>query len=105
MTVDALTPDQRQIVELPVTERALVVAGPGTGKTHTLRHRIVHLTETEQVIASDGLVVLSFTNAVVRELRDRLADHPRASAMRPTTIDSLARRVADLRRPSITTAR
>ena len=93
MNSDDLTAEQQLIVELPVTDRALVIAGPGTGKTHTLRLRIVHLTETEQVIGSDELLVLSFTNAVVRELRERLSNHPRASAMRPTTIDSLARRI------------
>lgn len=88
-----LSPEQRAIVELSVEMRALVVAGPGTGKTHTLRHRIMHLAETEQIVASDELLVLSFTNAVVRELRERLADHPRASATRPITIDALARRI------------
>ncbi len=96
MSTADLTPEQRQVVELPVAERALVVAGPGTGKTHTLRHRIVHLAVTEQVIGSDELLVLSFTNAVVRELRERLADEPRASAMRPTTIDALARRIVGM---------
>ncbi|VVO18139.1 ATP-dependent DNA helicase Rep [Pseudomonas fluorescens] len=48
-----------------------VVAGPGTGKTTTLVHRIKHL--LEQGVPASKIVVLTFTNKAAAELIERLA--------------------------------
>lgn len=88
-----LAAEQRSIVRLQADARTFVVAGPGTGKTHTLIHRAVAL--VEHGVAPSEILVLSFTNAVVGELRRRLARNADSIAtyVRPTTIDALAGRI------------
>lgn len=97
----ALTAEQRAIVDLGLDGQTFVVAGPGTGKTHTLIHRAAALLRDD--VAASEILVLSFTNAVVGELRRRLAQLADSDAVgsgadaayvRPTTIDSLAGRIA-----------
>ncbi|HEX8995017.1 MAG TPA: UvrD-helicase domain-containing protein [Ktedonobacterales bacterium] len=51
---------------------ALVVAGPGTGKTATLVGRVAHLTE-ERSIPPEKALALTFSNRAAGELRERLA--------------------------------
>lgn len=69
-----LTPEQRAIVELPADARTLVTAGAGTGKTFCLIHRLAYLIEDEGLEAADVLV-LSFSRAAVKEVKDRLVAH------------------------------
>ena len=69
--LEGLDPDQRaaaEILEGPV----LIEAGPGSGKTRTLTHRIAHLVAARGVPAESCLVI-AFTRRAVRELRERLA--------------------------------
>ncbi|MGA6167997.1 UvrD-helicase domain-containing protein [Amycolatopsis magusensis] len=89
-TRTVLTPAQRSVVELPWDAKVLVTAGAGTGKTTTLVHRLEHLTREEELEAADVLV-LSFSRAAVRELRERL-DHSATTArrVRAQTFDSWA---------------
>ncbi|HET9289440.1 MAG TPA: UvrD-helicase domain-containing protein, partial [Actinomycetes bacterium] len=49
----------------------LVVAGPGTGKTRTLTHRLAHLIE-ERGMAAERCLAISFTRRACGELRERL---------------------------------
>jgi hypothetical protein len=88
-----VTEEQRRVVDLPVDARTFVVAGPGTGKTHVLVHRLAHL--ATQGVAASEVLVLTFTNAVVGELRRRLAEHKASDVayVRPITIDSFAGRM------------
>jgi DNA helicase II / ATP-dependent DNA helicase PcrA len=51
---------------------ALIIAGPGTGKTSTLVGRVAYLVE-EQGISPDAILALTFSNKAAREMRDRLA--------------------------------
>ncbi len=48
----------------------LVLAGPGTGKTHTLMGRVRHL--LEQGADPARMLILTFTRKAARELKDRL---------------------------------
>ncbi|MGZ3676818.1 MAG: ATP-dependent helicase, partial [Ktedonobacterales bacterium] len=50
---------------------ALVVAGPGTGKTSTLVGRVMHLVQ-EQGVAANTILALTFSNKAAREMRERL---------------------------------
>ena len=48
----------------------LIVAGPGTGKTHTLTHRMAFLARHE--IPTDQMLAVTFTNKAAGELKSRL---------------------------------
>jgi DNA helicase-2/ATP-dependent DNA helicase PcrA len=48
----------------------LIVAGPGTGKTHTLTHRILHF--IPQLQADQKILAITFTNKAAGEMRERL---------------------------------
>ncbi|SAL80720.1 UvrD-helicase domain-containing protein [Caballeronia telluris] len=64
------SPDQKSAAEAP--ERFVnVVAGPGTGKTTTLVHRVKYLIEQRNVDPS-RILVLTFTNKAAFELIERL---------------------------------
>jgi ATP-dependent DNA helicase RecQ len=87
----SLSPVQRRIVEAPLDRNMLVVAGPGSGKTRIIVHRIAYLTKVLRVPPRKILAVAFNRNAVV-ELRRRLRDllGRSASAIRVHTYHSLA---------------
>ncbi|AYY11697.1 AAA family ATPase [Actinobacteria bacterium YIM 96077] len=49
----------------------LIIAGPGTGKTRTLTHRIAHLL-TEQGVPARQCLAITFTRRAAKEMTDRL---------------------------------
>ncbi len=49
----------------------LIIAGPGTGKTRTLTHRIVNLIQDHQADPR-GCLAITFTNRAAQELKERL---------------------------------
>lgn len=68
--LDRLDPEQRRAAEL--TEGPLrITAGPGTGKTRTLTHRIAHLI-AHNGVAPNACLALTFTNRAADEMRERL---------------------------------
>ncbi len=68
--LEKLNPQQREAVE-KIFGPVLVIAGPGTGKTHLLTTRISHiLCETDTL--PENILCLTFTNAAAIEMRDRL---------------------------------
>ena len=90
--MDELTAERKAIVVRPVSSQTVVVAGPGTGKTHVLAARVQALLDCGAVDDPQDVLVLSFTRAAVSELRRRLGDHAVARFVRPSTIDAYARR-------------
>src|SRR5436309_949402 len=70
---EALTQDQLTATQALVDSKLLVLAGAGTGKTHVLVERIRHLVDSGDLAPGRELLVLSFTRAVVAELKRRLA--------------------------------
>jgi DNA helicase-2/ATP-dependent DNA helicase PcrA len=69
--LDPLNPEQKSAV-LHEGRHLLVVAGPGTGKTMTLAHRIAHLIEAG--LASPGkILALTFTRKAAREMSERIS--------------------------------
>ena len=61
---------QQEIVDIR-GERALVLAGPGCGKTHILAQRIIAAHGRDDV-AFDDMVCLTFTNRASREMTRRI---------------------------------
>ena len=70
---EILVNEQDEVITADITEDMLVVAPPGTGKTHALIERIEHLISSGNVdnpLAE--ILVLSFTRSAVSELKKRL---------------------------------
>ncbi len=66
-----LNPAQKKAVDT-VEGPVLVIAGPGTGKTHILTLRIANILKTTQANATN-ILVLTFTESAARTVRKRLA--------------------------------
>ena len=72
----------------------LVVAGPGTGKTRTLTHRLAHLV-VERGMPAERCLALTFTRRAAAELQERLDDLVPGDARRMlvTTFHGLGLRI------------
>jgi ATP-dependent DNA helicase UvrD/PcrA len=87
MDLSSLTPSQSQVV----THKGgplMVLAGPGTGKTLALTHRLAFLMD-DRAVSPDQILALTFTHKAAEEMRSR--------------IDLLFRENKPLSRPWITT--
>mgnify|MGYP006278211931 CR=1 FL=1 len=83
--------DQLRVIEAAGSDRMMVVAPPGTGKTAVACARVAHLVERVGLSAG-GIVMLSFTRAAVAELRARIesffGDPLNAAGINVVTLDS-----------------
>ena len=68
--VRVLDPEQQSAVEI-VDGPLLIVAGPGTGKTRTLTHRIAHLI-TERGARPEQCLAVTFSRRAAAEMEERL---------------------------------
>ena len=80
----ALNGEQRAAVSAPEPAVA-VIAGPGTGKTHTLVERAAWLVEEQKAKPSE-ITAVTFTNRAAAELRRRLEGRLGKRATRAMTI-------------------
>jgi DNA helicase II / ATP-dependent DNA helicase PcrA len=69
--LDGLDPEQRAAAE-NTEGPLLIIAGPGTGKTRTLTHRIAHLV-TAHGVAPQHCLAITFTRRAAEEMAQRLA--------------------------------
>jgi DNA helicase-2/ATP-dependent DNA helicase PcrA len=66
-----LTLAQQAVVEA-TTGHLIVLAGPGSGKTHTITEKILFLFHEAVISEPYGLLAITFTNAAANEMRSRL---------------------------------
>ena len=66
-----LNEEQKKIYEAPNKTNLQVIAGPGSGKTHTLVLRVAKLIQKEKV-PPEEILILAYNRAVVIELKERL---------------------------------
>ncbi|MCZ7662528.1 MAG: ATP-dependent helicase [Thermoleophilia bacterium] len=94
-----MTPEQRAAA-CAHDGHARVLAGPGTGKTFTLRARVEYLIE-ELAVDPSRILVVTFTRKAVAELRERILpsipegqDPPRISTLHGFALRQLLRNAA-----------
>ena len=91
--LEALSPTQAQMVTAPEYHHLLCVAGPGSGKTRVLTHRLGHLVMACGILPS-RLRGVTFTRKAAQEMKDRLKSLDRSfGAVKLSTIHTLCRDV------------
>lgn len=87
---------QREVIEAGASEKLIVSAGPGMGKTAVACARVAHLVE-EGGCQDSNIWLVSFTRTAVAELKARIADFAEdpgnVFAAKISTIDSQAWKV------------
>ncbi len=94
LILQGLNPEQQEAV-LATDGPVLIIAGPGSGKTRTLTHRIAYLIANGKARSSE-IIALTFTNKAAREMKERilrLVGEERAKGMWMGTFHSMFARV------------
>jgi DNA helicase-2/ATP-dependent DNA helicase PcrA len=71
MDLSSLNSKQKEAVTAPMGP-VLLLAGPGSGKTKTLTHRVAYIIE-KRMVHPQNILALTFTNKAAKEMRQRVA--------------------------------
>lgn len=71
-----------------LTGPILLLAGPGTGKTHQLAKEIKYLIDKDPS-NKDKITVITFTDEAKRNMKNRLSDEEKKTSLSPPTINHL----------------
>ncbi|EJF06060.1 ATP-dependent DNA helicase, RecQ family, partial [Thiovulum sp. ES] len=66
-----LSDEQRRVMTSKANS-IMILAGPGSGKTHTLVHKIAHTIKNDSSIKPEQFLMLTHTRTAVNEFRNRL---------------------------------
>jgi ATP-dependent DNA helicase RecQ len=69
----SLAPDQLEIIKDSESQKIVIAAGPGSGKTRVLVHKLASLILAEDV-KHEQLLMLAFSRAAVNEFKKRLVE-------------------------------
>lgn len=94
---------QQQEAAVCTDQPLLILAGPGTGKTRTLTHRIAYLI-TEKGVSPQSILAITFTNKAAREMAERLERLVGIETARQMTIKTFHALGAMILRESLTSA-
>jgi DNA helicase-2/ATP-dependent DNA helicase PcrA len=99
--LDGLDPEQRAAAAT-LDGQLLIVAGPGTGKTRTLTHRIAHLV-ADRGVAPQRCLAITFTRRAAEELEQRLRGllGERADGVTVATFHRLGLAIVDEQRAAL----
>jgi ATP-dependent DNA helicase RecQ len=91
---DLQNPEQQAIVAAPKEGNYLVLAGPGSGKTKVIVHRIAWLLK-EAMVLPEEIMVLTYNRSAAIQIRQRLwaLVGPDAGGVSIQTLHSLAMRL------------
>lgn len=97
------TKDQRKVIELR-NRNILVSAAAGSGKTAVLVERIItRITDPENPVDIDRLLIVTFTNAAAAEMRERIGDAVEAALTQRPQDEHLQRQLTLIHNAQITT--
>lgn len=69
--------EQKNVIEAPINQDVLIVAGAGSGKTYTMTSRVIHLIKSK--VPPESILGLTFTNKAAAELLSRVSAEVSAS--------------------------
>lgn len=69
--------EQKNVIEAPINQDVLIVAGAGSGKTYTMTRRVIHLIKSK--VPPESILGLTFTNKAAAELLSRVSSEVSAS--------------------------
>ncbi|NCA72930.1 MAG: ATP-dependent helicase, partial [Sphingobacteriia bacterium] len=92
--IDLRNPDQQAIVAAPLEGNHLVLAGPGSGKTRVIVHRVAWLLR-DCMVLPQTIMVLAYNRSAAAEIRHRLwaLAGPDAAGVTVQTLHGLAMRL------------